>query len=196
MRFANLALMLALSGCAAMKGADDTTTMRLSPRFDASAPLAKPSFAVASVRAKGLSGGQRYTYVDATAPGEVRQAATLFWEVAPTQVLADALVAGLRGRYTTVTGPEITFDADRRVVATLDRFEEISASGAAQAHVAFDVTQVSKGKILGAGRYCATQPIAGTTGSARADAFRRAVEQSVSAFVQDVASGSTPAVSC
>ncbi len=61
-------------------------------------------------------------------------------------MLARALVAGLRTRFAAVTGPDLSLAADRRVVATLDRFEEVTGAGTAQAVVAFDVTQVAQGK--------------------------------------------------
>ncbi|MGE1095319.1 hypothetical protein, partial [Pseudomonas zeae] len=80
-----------------------------------------------------------YAYVDAATPGEIRQAATLFWEEPPTTMLARALVAGLRTRFAAVTGPDLSLAADHRVVATLDRFEEVTGAGIAQAVVAFDV---------------------------------------------------------
>ena len=189
-------LLIALPGCAAMKGGDSPVTLRLSPRFAPAAPVAAPSFTVAPVQARGLIGGQRYAYVDALAPGEIRQAATLFWEEAPANMLARALVAGLRSRFASVTGPDLALAADRRVVATLDRFEEVSDAGAARATVAFDVTMVAQGKPVWAGRYCAVQPIAGAAGTVRAAAFQSAVEQAVAAFVQDAVSGKVSAAAC
>lgn len=193
-----IALMLlpALSACAALKGGDTPVTMRLLPAFAPGPPIASPSFIVAPVQARGLSGGLRYAYVDAAAPGEIRQAATYFWEEPPADSLARALVAGLRTRFATVTGPSLPLAADRRVVATLDRFEEVSAPAGAQAVIAFDVTQVAQGKAIWAGRYCATRPIPSAAGTARAAAFQGAIEQAVTAFVQDVASGTVTAASC
>ncbi|WP_088183045.1 ABC-type transport auxiliary lipoprotein family protein [Sphingobium sp. Z007] len=196
-----LLLLCALPACAALKPGDAPVTMRLSPSFTAGQPIAAPSFTVAAVQARGLSGGMRYAYVDATAPGEIHQAATYFWEEPPTDSLARALVAGLRTRFATVTGPSLALAADRRVVATLDRFEELSVASGAQAVVAFDVTQVGQnqtggGKAIWAGRYCATRPIGSAAGTVRAAAFQGAIEQAVAAFVQDVASGTVTAASC
>lgn len=200
-----LALMslVPLAACAARKGGDRPVTLRLSPAFAkvASVPVAdEPSFAVAHTQARGLTGALRYAYVDAAAPGEIRQAATLFWEEAPTVILSRALVAGLRTRFATVNGHELSLAADRRVVAVLDRFEEVTGDGGtgggARAVVAFDVTQVARGKAVGAGRYCATQPIGSAAGTARAAAFRQAIEQAVSAFVQDVSAGTVSPASC
>lgn len=189
-----------LAACAALKGGDQPVTMRLSPHFAAAAttPMPGPSFAVAQAQARGVTGALRYAYVDAAAPGEVRQAATLFWEEPPTVTLSRALVAGLRARFLTVTGPNLSLAADRRVVAVLDRFEEVTGEGAggAQAVVAFDVTQVAGGKAVGAGRYCATRPIGSAAGTARAAAFAQAIEQAVTAFVQDAAAGTVSTASC
>jgi ABC-type uncharacterized transport system auxiliary subunit len=191
-----LPLML-LAGCAALKGGDAPVTMRLSPRFaPAAQTLAAPSFVVAPVQARGLIGGQRYAYVDAAAPGEIRQAATYFWEEPPADALARALVAGLRSRFASVSGPGLPLIADRRVVTVLDRFEEVSAGGSARALVAFDVTQVAGGKAAASGRYCASVPIASASGSVRAAAFQAAIEQAVAAFVQDAASGTVTAATC
>lgn len=191
-----LMVLAVLSACAALKGGDTPVTMRLSPAFAPGQPVASPSFTVAPVQARGLSGGLRYAYVDAAAPGEIRQAATYFWEEPPADSLARALVAGLRTRFATVTGPSLPLAADRRVVATLDRFEEVSAPTGAQAVIAFDVTQVAQGKAIWAGRYCATRPIASAAGTARAAAFQGVIEQAVAAFVQDVAIGAVTAASC
>ncbi|CAM8622358.1 hypothetical protein sphantq_02261 [Sphingobium sp. AntQ-1] len=191
-----LLLLCALPACAALRPGDAPVTMRLSPQFAPGRPVAAPSFTVAAVQARGLSGGMRYAYVDAAAPGEIHQAATYFWEEPPADSLARALVTGLRTRFATVTGPALPLAADRRVVATLDRFEELSATGNAQAVVAFDVTQVAQGKAIWAGRYCATRPIASAAGTVRAAAFQGAIEQAVAAFVQDVASGTVTAASC
>lgn len=189
-------LMLALAGCAALKGGDTPVTMRLSPRFAAGAVAASPSFAVAPVQARGIIGGLRYAYVDAAAPGEIRQAATLFWEEPPADSLARALVAGLRTKYASVTGPNLPLAADRRVVAVLDRFEEVSEAGGAKAVVAFDVTQLAGGKAIWAGRSCGSATVSGASGTARAAAFDRAIEQAVGGFVQDVAAGTVSAAAC
>lgn len=195
----SLMLLLTLAGCAALKGGDRPVILRLSPHFATTSPVrpaAAPSFAVAPVQARGLTGALRYAYVDAAAPGEIRQAATLFWEEPPPAVLARALVAGLRTRFATVAGPDLALAADRRIVTVLDRFEEEAAGGQARAVVAFDVTQVTQGKAIWSGRYCATRPIVSASGSMRATAFREAMEQAVSDFAQDIATGSVTAVSC
>lgn len=196
MRPIALLQLCALSACAALKPGDAPVTMRLSPQFAPGKTIATPGFTVAPVHARGLSGGMRYAYVNAVTPGEIHQAATYFWEEPPTDSLARALVAGLRSRFATVTGPALPLAADRRVVATLDRFEELSAASGSRAVVAFDVTQVAQGKALWAGRYCATRPIASAAGTVRAAAFQDAIEQAVAAFVQDVASGTVTAASC
>lgn len=200
MKLIVLPLVCALTACAALKPGDAPVTMRLSPRFESGQPgvppIAAPSFTVAAVQARGLSGDRRYAYVDASAPGEIRQAATYFWEEPPADSLARAMVAGLRTRFAAVTGPSLPLAADRRVVTTLDRFEEVSAGGNAQAVVAFDVTQVAQGKAVWAGRYCATRPIGSAAGTVRAAAFQQAIEQAVATFVHDVASGTVTAAPC
>lgn len=198
MRLVALMLIAALPGCAAVKGADKPVTMRLSPTFPgaAPAPAPSPSFAVAPVQARGITGALRYAYVDAAAPREIRQAATLFWEEPPPTVMARALVAALRTRYAQVAGPDLGIAAERRVVAVLDRFEEEQSGGEVRAVVAFDVTQVSGGKAIWAGRYCAIRPVTGAAGTIRAEAFEAAIEQAVAAFVQDVASGTVSRAAC
>lgn len=196
MRLAALLFLGALSACAAVKGGDKPVTMRLSPRFAAGTPVADPSFAVTPVQARGVTGALRYAYVDAAAPREIRQAATLFWEEPPTSVMARALVSALRSRYAQVAGPDIAISADRRIVAVIDRFEEEQTGGQVRAVVAFDVTQVSGGKAVAAGRYCATSPVTSAAGTMRAQAFETAIEQAVATFVQDVASGSVTAAGC
>lgn len=195
-RLASILLLLTLPACAALKGGDAPVTMRVSPRFAAGPLQPAPTLAVAPVQARGLSGGARYAYVDAATPGEIRQAATLFWEEPPATMLARALVAGLRTRFAAVTGPDLSLAADRRIVATLDRFEEVTGAGTAQAVIAFDVTQVAQGKAVWTGRYCATQPITSAAGTARAAAFQGAIEQAVAAFVQDAVSGRVTTASC
>ncbi|MDT7536040.1 ABC-type transport auxiliary lipoprotein family protein [Sphingobium sp. SA2] len=196
MRLASILLLLMLPACAALKGGDAPVTMRVSPRFAPGPVQPTPTLAVAPVQARGLSGGLRYAYVDAATPGEIRQASTLFWEEPPATMLARALVAGLRTRFAAVTGPDLSLAADRRVVATLDRFEEVTSAGVAQAVVAFDVTQVAQGKAVWTGRYCATQPIAAAAGTVRAAAFQGAIEQAVAAFVEDAVSGKVTAAPC
>ena len=64
----------ALGGCAAMRKADSPVTMRLSPSFPAPAQARAGSVEVAPVQARGIAAAARYAYVDAAAPGEVRQA--------------------------------------------------------------------------------------------------------------------------
>lgn len=196
MRLASILSLLMLPACAALKGGDAPVTMRVSPRFTSGPVQPAPTLAVAPVQARGVSGGLRYAYVDAATPGEIRQAATLFWEEPPATMLARALVAGLRTRFAAVTGPDLSLAADRRVVATLDRFEEVTGAGTAQAVVAFDVTHVAQGKAVWTGRYCSTQPIASAAGTTRAAAFQGAIEQAVAAFVQDAVSGKVSAASC
>ena len=132
-RLASILLLLTLPACAALKGGDAPVTMRVSPRFAVGPLQPAPTLAVAPVQARGLSGGARYAYVDAATPGEIRQAATQFWEEPPATTLARALVAGLRTRFAAVTGPDLSLAADRRIVSTLDRFEEVTGAGAAQA---------------------------------------------------------------
>lgn len=197
MRLLGIVPALLLTGCAALKGGDEPVVMRLSPAFGASqtALAATPSIAVAPVQARGLSGASRYAYVDAAAPGVIRQAATFFWEEAPGTVLERALVAGLRTRFQAVTGPQLSIAADRRLITVLDRFEEVTG-GQAQAVVAFDATLVAQGKALWAGRYCGTAPVAAGDGTSRARAFAAAVEMAVGALVQDVAAGTVSAAPC
>ena len=79
--------------------------------------------------------------------------------------------------------------ADRRVVATLIRFEEADAGAASRAVVAFDAVVTRGGRIERTGRWCATAPIADASGTTRARAFETALGAAVSAFVAERAGG-------
>lgn len=184
-----LAMAGALAACAAVKGADTPVTMRLSPSFAPASALVAGSIAVAPVQARGVTAAARYAYVDAAAPGEIRQAKTFFWEEAPPRLVERALVAGLRSRFATVSGPEVNVPAERRVVAVLDRFEELSAGADSRAVVAFDANMVSSGRIERTGRYCGSAPITGAGATDRARAFEAAVQTAVSALVAEATGG-------
>lgn len=179
-----LLLAFALAGCAAVRGGDAPVTMRLGPTFAGGVPEAG-SIAVAPVLARGLAGDRRYTYVAASAPGELRQAATFFWEEPPPRVLERALADALRGRYAQVYPVATPLPADRRVVATLTRFEEEDAGAAPRAVVAFDASVTLAGRIERSGRWCATAAIADASGTTRARAFEAALSAAVGAFVAD-----------
>ncbi len=187
--------MLLLGGCAAVKPAEQPITLRLVPAAPPPLPSLLPAaLAVAPVQARGLAGALRYDYVDASAPAEIRQAKTLFWEEPPTRVVEHALVGALRSRFATVTGPELGQPSARRVVVELDRFEETGAGGAARATVAFAVS-VSGTNLL-TGGYCASAPIDGASGTARARAFEAAIGAATIAFAQDMASGRLSTLGC
>lgn len=190
-----LPLLMLLAGCAAVKPADKPVTLRLSPPVTASAaPVVDHAYAVAPVVTRGLAGSLRYTYVDAGAPAELRQAATLFWEEPPPRVLERALVAGLRTRFTRVTGPGLPGATQSRVLAELDRFEEVSAGGAARALVAFAVVLSDRPKE--SGDYCASIAVGGSAPSARAAAFDAAMSTAVAHFVADLGAGHLTATAC
>lgn len=181
-------LTLLLAGCAAVRGGDAPVTMRVDPGFAAGTPAAG-SIAVAPVLARGLAGDRRYTYVAAAAPGELRQAARLFWEEPPPRLLERALAEALATRYAQVYATATPLPADRRVVATLIRFEEADAGAASRAVVAFDAVVTRGGRIERTGRWCATAPIADASGTTRARAFETALGAAVSAFVAERAGG-------
>lgn len=188
-----LSMLAALpGGCAALRKADAPATMRLAPDFGqaAMATEASGSVSVAPVQARGFAATARYTYVDAAAPGEVRQAATLFWEEPPANVVERALVAGLKTRFAIVRGTEVGLPADHRVIAILTRFEEVGAGGDAQATVAFDATMVSSGKAGSSASFCATAPVGGASPTLRARAFEAAIVTAVGRFVQAAATAS------
>lgn len=174
---------LLLSGCAALKGAEQPVTLRLSPTVVASGPRVAESVAVAPVRARGFTGHTRYAYVDPAEPAALREAQSLFWEEPPAQAVERALVEGLRGRFATVTGTGLSIRADRRVSAVLTRFEEESGPQA-RAVVAFEATMLRGGTMLRAGTWCAAAPIASARPTDRARAFEAALAAAVGAFVQ------------
>jgi ABC-type uncharacterized transport system auxiliary subunit len=187
-----LALLPALGACALMGKADAPVTLRLSPAFaEASGSRIAASVSVAPVLASGFVAAQRYAYVDPARPGEISQAKTLFWEQPPSRVLERALVEGLRRRFATVSGPEVSLPAEVRVVATLDHFEELSTAGASKALVGFRASVISAGKVGLAGTWCASREIAGGTPTDRAHAFDQALAAAVSAFAQDMAAGAS-----
>jgi ABC-type uncharacterized transport system auxiliary subunit len=192
------ALALLLGSCAVMKEADAPVTMRLSPAFVATVPATLTgSIAVAPVQAGGFTSGRRYVYIVANDPAQIRQAATLFWEYPPPDVMARALIDGLRTRFQTVSGPEVSLRTDSRVTVTLRRFEEVSAGGDSRALVAFDASIVKSGALVHSASFCGTAPISNASTTNRAKAFEGAIEQAVSGLVQDMAEpGATPTRSC
>lgn len=184
-----------LSGCAVLQKADAPVTMRLSPGFSPTLPDLPGSIAVAQVQARGITGALRYAYIDPDAPGEIHQAATLFWEESPTRVLERALITGLRTRFATVTGPAIGVLPERRVVTTLTRFEEVGAGRSARAVISFDATVVMSGKRVESGSFCGSAAIDSAAPTVRAQAFERAISAAVSGLVQRIAGSPAGAVS-
>lgn len=191
---------MALCACAVARGPDSPRVLRLSPEFPAvSTPRDAGSLAVAPVQGRGLAGQRRYVYVDRAAPAELRQAASLFWEEPPPAVLQRALIGALRGRFSTVVGPEAGVGADRRVVARLDRFEEENGGGRqARAVVAFEVVVIapSARKPSFGGYYCVGAMIADGASSSRARAFEQALAAAAAAFAADLATGAHSRTSC
>lgn len=187
-----------LASCAALKKPDAPITMRLSPSFaEASLPLLPGSVSVAPVQARGVTAALRYAYVDTAAPGEIRQAATLFWEESPANVLERAIVSGLRQNFASVSGSDVALAADQRVVTRLQRFEEVSQVAQTRAVVAFDASVLKGGKIVRSGSYCAAAPIADAAPTTRAHAFDTAIVGAVQAMADDMRrSRSDPAPSC
>lgn len=192
-----LALLVACGACAAVRGGDTPVTIRLAPMIAAplgsiasgsmvSGPMASGSIAVAPVLARGLAGDRRYTYVEAAAPGVLRQAATFFWEEAPPRVLERALAEALGRRYPQVYAGGITLPADRRLTATLIHFEEIGAGAAPEALVGFDAVVTRAGRIERRGTHCGRAPVTDASGTGRARAFEAALSIAVGAFVQGV----------
>lgn len=191
---------LALGGCAVTRKAEAPKVLRLAPSIPATTALApSPTLSVAPVLAGGVASQRRYAYVERTAPKEVKQAATLFWDEPPARVLERALVDGLRARFATVAGSETATVADQRVIVRLERFEEQSGGGApAQAALAFDATVLGarERRIVLAGRYCATAPITGPQPSDRARAFEVALADAVLRFAGDLKLGRVASGGC
>lgn len=183
--------MLLLAGCAAVRGGEEPVTMRLAPSHAQTGPAAGGgSIAVAPVLARGLAGDRRYTYVEAGAPGVLRQAATFFWEEPPPRVLERALADALAARYPQVYAGGVTLPADRRVAATLTHFEEVGAGAAPEALVSFDAVVTHAGRIERRGSFCGRAGIAEASGTTRARAFEAAIAAAVDAFVQERAATS------
>jgi ABC-type uncharacterized transport system auxiliary subunit len=193
--------LLLLSACAAARGPERITTLRLqSHGFDgAGAAPSSRSIQLSPVQARGLTAGRRYVYVEAAAPAELRQASTLFWEEPPTTALEHVLVEALRSRFTSVTGSGMAVQADERVDVRLDRFEEeTDTARSARAVVAFEATAAdTAGRgVVFIGRYCAASPIKGGAPSARADAFSDAMSRAALALAHDVAAGVASPSAC
>lgn len=182
MRVLVVAAAVALAGCAAVRGGDAAVTMRLAPMIATNGVARVGAISVAPVMARGLAGDRRYTYVTAAAPGVLHQAATFFWEEAPPRVLERALAAALGAHYAQVYTSAVALPAGRRVTATLTRFEETQAGAEASAVVAFEAVTTEDSKIVGTGTWCARAPVAGPSGTARAQAFAAAVASAVEAF--------------
>lgn len=197
MRLAALPVLLLLSGCALARAPESVTVLRAAPRFEAAAPALDGVIAVAPVMARGVAAERRYAYVDRAAPGEVKQAATLFWEEPPPRIAERALVDGLRALTGAAVGPEAAVAGERRLTARLERFEEVTGGHAAEAAVALDVTLLEAGKARLAGRYCGAATMAGSSPTQRAAAFEAALAGAITQLAADIGSGArTPSRPC
>ena len=187
---AAILLCLALCGCAAVKSAEAPRVMRAAPVFTPATPGTLVT-SVAPVMARGTAAERRYAYIDRAAPREVLQAATLFWEEPPPRIVERALVDGLRALVGPAAGSDTTVNADQRVIARLERFEEVTGGSLpAEAAVAIDVTVMNAERhIRLTGRYCGSAPVASGEPSERATAFEAALRQAVEALARDMRSG-------
>jgi ABC-type uncharacterized transport system auxiliary subunit len=189
-----------LAGCALTRPPEVQTVLRLSVRFEPQEPrAASPSVSVAPTQARGLTAERRYAYVERDQPAVVRQAASLFWEEPPPVVVERALVDGLGARFAQVAGPQSLVQADERVTARVERFEEVTGAGLpTQAVVAFEATVVGTGgdRFGRTRRYCSAAPIASAEPSARATAFEAALSRDVEQLVQDLSTGASSTPSC
>ena len=181
-------VMLGIGGCGVMGKADAPVTLRIAPVFAPGGRVDSRSVAVAAVDAVGEAAKARYAYVDPARPGEINQAKSLFWEEPPPRAVERAIVAGLRTRFATVTGPELAMPADIRVLTVLDRFEEVSGEPGS-AVIACEATVIEHGKVARAGKWCASAPFSGPGPSERAHAFEAALVAATTAFAQDLATG-------
>ena len=187
---ATLACTLVLAACAAVGKPQRETILRVDPAVPASpaSPLS-PRLALSPVTAEGAAAGRRYAYVDPSAPREVRQAASLFWEEPPSAIVERALSRGLAARLGTPVLPKVVAPgAGRRLIVDLARFEEESGSAAA-AVVAVDVVALDAGVAEPSlnRRYCGRQLVSGDAGSSRAAAFEAALGQVMDALAADLA---------
>lgn len=197
MRLAALPLVLLLSGCALTRAPESVNVLRVSPRFEAATTATGEVIAVAPVMARGVAAERRYAYVERSAPGEVKQAATLFWEEPPPRIAERALVDGLRALTGAAVGPEAAVAGERRLTARLERFEEVTGDGAAEAAVALDVTLLDEGQARLAGRYCGTAAMTGSSPTERARAFEAALAGAVTQLAADIRAGArTPSRPC
>lgn len=180
----SLAVAMLLPGCAAIKGGDRPTTLRLNPDPQpASVSKSADSVAIVPVRGRGFAAQTRLTYIEEENPAALNQAKTLFWEEPPPKVVERALVQGLQTRFSVITGRGALRRADRRVQVTLSRFEEISGARA-RAVVAIDGSVLKDMTTMVAGHWCASVPIASRGSASRALAFSKALYEVIGRFVQ------------
>ena len=190
-------LVLWLGGCAAVGAPRPTTTLRVDPAPPIAAAAANPlRLSLAPVTASGADAGRRYVYVQASAPGEVRQAATLFWEEPPAAMVERALLRGLGARLGAPVLPTAVAAGEAQVLrVSLDRFEE--RDGGDQAAVvalnAVALDAATRTPVF-ARRYCGTAAIGGAARSSRSAAFEIALTQVMDALAVDLVHGRPTAV--
>ncbi len=158
------ATLVALAGCSAVP---EPHNLRLDAPF-AVAPALRSldgDLQVESFTARGLLGDRRLAYVDADAPGELRQSATLFWEEPPADAAAIVTAAVLRAAHAApvVTGVASRGLAEYWLSARLDRFEYVRSrsGGSAVVDVEFTLTRAGDHRVLMVMSACAATPVAG-----------------------------------
>lgn len=180
-------LAVALGACAAVGPPAKESVLRVDPPVPAwPARAPGPPIALAPIVARGAAAERRYVYLDPATPGEVRQAATLFWEEPPPRLVERALTKGLAAR---LGAPVLPLDqapgAARRLTLRLDRFEE-AAGADARATVEMQAAVLADRTLLFAKRYCAAAPIAGPAPGQRAAAFEAALTRLTDALAADL----------
>ena len=188
-RFLALTILAAANGCAAVRAPASETGLRVEPSPPPSGrPALDREIILSPLAATQSAGSRRYVYVEAAAPGEVRMAATLFWEAPPPVLVEQALQRGLSARLgeRVSAGPASRADAGRLSV-TLDRFEERSGP-AAEAFVSLRATLLdgrSRAVVLDRS-YCGRSRIAGAAPSDRSIAFDAALNALMDRLASDL----------
>jgi len=184
-RLTVLAMMLLLAACGSTP---ENRNIRLDLRGDVpkvAAPL-HGTLQVLPFGARGVLGERRLAYLDATAPDERKQSASVTWEEYPTQAAMIVAVETLRaaGVADAVFAPDRPGLADYTLSARLDRFE--LADNAAVVDLNVTVLSGEERKAFLMGHYCATVAVS-TPGTAAVEAaFNEAYRQTMVKLADDL----------
>ncbi|MBV9549416.1 MAG: membrane integrity-associated transporter subunit PqiC [Alphaproteobacteria bacterium] len=182
------ALAVLLAGCGSLP-AERSIRIDL-PAAAAAQPLAGKNLSLRLLRldAEGVLQERNLAYVEAGAPTEVRQAATITWESSPDVAAAAYLSAALRGAGAGVIAVETPGTPAFNLSGTVQRFELVGGGNTGMAVVAMDI-RVDDLKFqpwLNAS-YCAAVPGRDRSVAAVQVAFTAALAEVTSHLISDLA---------